>query len=370
MKDGVALRSEMGREVTTIDGEFISGFQPVVVNSRNTTIPSTKLEGFTVTSTGNPIRGLYLLGDLVVRDCRFLDLDAFDSGGGGITVNGNLVISGCEIRNCRAWIGGAIYHANGTIEMYDCVVRECGNPGVWLQSNPGGPVESALIEDCLFEDNGDDGALSVSYGTANSFTIRRCVFRNNTEAGTGGGGIGIGGNGPKLIEECLFVGNHSTGGNGGGAGLRTDEPATIRNNTFWGNSSLTNAGGSALEFVDYDGIGYDLINNVIAGGMGPGGAIQAQFGGVNSSCNIFWSNEGGDGLFFDPGPTDREVDPLFCDVEAEDFTVDVHSPCLPGNSMGCGLIGAFGEGCGTISVDPSSWGAIKNAYRRFEEDAR
>jgi hypothetical protein len=43
------------------------------------------------------------------------------------------------------------------------------------------------------------------------------------------------------------------------------------------------------------------------------------------------------------------------------------SPCLPENSGVCGLIGAFGEGCGVTSVEPSldarSWGSLKNLYR-------
>ena len=60
------------------------------------------------------------------------------------------------------------------------------------------------------------------------------------------------------------------------------------------------------------------------------------------------------------------ADPLFCDAAAGDFTLSSQSPCLPGNhpdGADCGLIGAFGQGCGTVSVQPSSWGAIKEMYR-------
>jgi hypothetical protein len=36
---------------------------------------------------------------------------------------------------------------------------------------------------------------------------------------------------------------------------------------------------------------------------------------------------------------------------------------LPGNNT-CGIqIGAFGTGCGPVSVEPSSWGGIKALYR-------
>jgi hypothetical protein len=63
------------------------------------------------------------------------------------------------------------------------------------------------------------------------------------------------------------------------------------------------------------------------------------------------------------GETDREVDPLFCGSENGELTLDAFSPCLPANSLGCGLIGALGQGCGTVSVEVMSWGRIKGAYR-------
>jgi hypothetical protein len=70
---------------------------------------------------------------------------------------------------------------------------------------------------------------------------------------------------------------------------------------------------------------------------------------------------------FEPGPRDVEVDPLFCDPENDDFTVQAGSHCLPENSDFCGLIGAHGLGCGVVSVEPQSWGAIKGRYRARDE---
>jgi hypothetical protein len=32
-------------------------------------------------------------------------------------------------------------------------------------------------------------------------------------------------------------------------------------------------------------------------------------------------------------------------------------------SLGCGLIGALGQGCGAVAIEPWSWGKIKGAYR-------
>jgi hypothetical protein len=66
------------------------------------------------------------------------------------------------------------------------------------------------------------------------------------------------------------------------------------------------------------------------------------------------------------GPGDVVADPLFCDPENGDFTLSSQSPCLPGNhpdGVDCGLIGAFGQGCGPVSIEKLSWGRIKGMYR-------
>jgi hypothetical protein len=76
---------------------------------------------------------------------------------------------------------------------------------------------------------------------------------------------------------------------------------------------------------------------------------------------VFWENPQGIGYPLDP--TDREIDPLFCDQEAGDFTLREGSPCLPEDPFGCGLVGALGQGCGAVSIESKSWGAIKGLYR-------
>jgi hypothetical protein len=81
------------------------------------------------------------------------------------------------------------------------------------------------------------------------------------------------------------------------------------------------------------------------------------------SCNVFWNNETADTHGFELDPTDRIIDPLFCDPDSGDLTVSSESPCLPANSLGCGLIGALGQGCGVVSIAPQSWGSIKSMYR-------
>jgi hypothetical protein len=60
------------------------------------------------------------------------------------------------------------------------------------------------------------------------------------------------------------------------------------------------------------------------------------------------------------------VDPEFCDIPADDYTVRNTSPCAEENSPVCGQIGAYGIGCGTVSVEPTSWSRVKSWYREEE----
>ena len=85
---------------------------------------------------------------------------------------------------------------------------------------------------------------------------------------------------------------------------------------------------------------------------------------MTSSCNVYWDNPQGHTDGFAMGPTDRVVDPLFCDPESGDLYLMENSPCLPLFSKGCGLIGALGQGCGTVSVVPETWAEIKARYRK------
>jgi hypothetical protein len=235
------------------------------------------------------------------------------------------------------------------------VVRDCGNVGV-KSSIAGGPNGSSHIEGCTFEDcwsTDGTGALFIDNHWGGS-TVRDCVFVGN-ETDNDPGGLMITGNNPvpKVVEGNLFWNNHAVGF---GGALSAWGPTIVRNNTFYGNSA---AAGSAI-YLTYGSM--ELLNNVIASNVSPRGAVDLySVYSLVAGCNVFWDNL--PGRYYTPGPTDRIVDPLLCDPVGGDFRLRGGSPCLPEGSIGCGLIGAFGEGCGVISVDPWSWGKIKAAYR-------
>jgi hypothetical protein len=81
------------------------------------------------------------------------------------------------------------------------------------------------------------------------------------------------------------------------------------------------------------------------------------------TCNDSWGN-GTDWVGLDPGAGGNfSLEPKYCAPEADIFTVAQNSPLLPANNA-CGeLIGAFGQGCGTVSVEPSTWAKVKSLYR-------
>jgi hypothetical protein len=61
------------------------------------------------------------------------------------------------------------------------------------------------------------------------------------------------------------------------------------------------------------------------------------------TCNDWFANTGGATSGVSPAATDLAVDPLFCDLAADDVQLRSDSPLLA--APGCGLIGALGKGC-------------------------
>jgi hypothetical protein len=371
MKDGVVLLSEAGPETTTIDLLGEGSAQAAVIWCRNLPSEETVIEGFSVTGT-NPVRndnGAYVavVGKVTFRDCIFRDMDAGQTTGAGIAANGDIDVIECEFANCVAFAGGGVYHSNGHINLIRSIVRQCGSIGALLDGNPGGPDESALIEDCVFRDNfseGMSGGLAISFYNLGA-TVRRCRFENNVAYGTGGGGMTFTNFGSKVIEDCLFLNNSAITSNGQGGAVQVagNGACTIRGNTFHGNwQDYEFFGGAAV----YIGAWTVFERNIVSGSYGNTAVFveEALGGHLVPSCNVYWANE--DGIGVPLGDTDREVDPQFCDPENDDFTVSETSPCVEPGSLGCGQIGAFGIGCGTVAIDAESWGKIKAQFREGE----
>ena len=89
-------------------------------------------------------------------------------------------------------------------------------------------------------------------------------------------------------------------------------------------------------------------------------------------CNIYASTQGDD-LFGSDMSGNFSADPLFCDAEDSDYTLDGCSPGLPDNNpdgVDCGLIGALHQECGAIPIlqtigGPDQGAASKPLNRSF-----
>ena len=363
LKNGVRVTAEGGPTVTTIDLLKAEGPEITAIIAKDLASQETAMEGFLIEGREKG-RGAAILdcGDATLRDCVFQNLDGGSAFGGAVVVVGNGSIIDSEFVNCKSSFAGAVWYTDGHIELIGCTFRQCHNAAIYGYE-AGGGVVSALISDCQFIENYSDGgagACVLGQGTGHTL-VTGCLFKDNVNTSVGPGGLDLR-DAHITVENCIFIENGAVGPHGEGGGMAVNgQPFFIRNNTFFGNYRNANfAGASAVTF--HSGAFGFFENNVIVASQG-GPAIDV-FWPMDTSCNVFWDNPGGIGIPL--SPTDREVDPLFCNPAAYVLTLDSTSPCLPPYSLGCDLIGALGIGCSATSApeyESRSWGQIKSLYR-------
>jgi len=337
----IVLLSEMGPEVTTLDGSrrdeavilFIEGETRAAV-----------VEGFTITGG----RGHRLILDdppfgggvycsrrasPTIRKNRFVDMtleEPIASMGGGIAVLSeddsddlSPLIEENLFEDNSARLGGALVVLGGSTMIRGNVFRgnHSGTDGgamfVWMRQ--GHPV----IEDNAFWENvaGDKGGgLLVSNMVRASVTVQRNLFVRNLSLGGDNDDRGSGG--ALLVADISgHVSRNTIVFNEG----RGESPCSVGGLFLWGTPSTL-----------------IVEDNIIAfnRGCGVGCAIVAD---ATMKSNLIWQNEGGD-----LGVDNREcpaswsenqifADPLFCDPANDDYTLRSDSPALTGDR----IYGAF-----------------------------
>jgi hypothetical protein len=123
----------------------------------------------------------------------------------------------------------------------------------------------------------------------------------------------------------------------------------VTNCTFHGNSAPI--GGSII----VRGIAVvQMEASVIAFGTEGEAVARMANGSVTLSCCDVFDNEGGDwvGCLAGQWGVDGNFwgDPGFCDAPNGDFSIQASSPCMPDSILGCGLVGARGQGCSGESL--------------------
>jgi hypothetical protein len=348
-----------------------------VVNSETAVLPTTVLDGFTITGgrAVNDGGGLRLHnGDPMIVNCRIIGNAAPTSDGGGLfTHSANPTIVDCEfIDNVAGERGGGAYLNSGT--LIGCVFQgntgdhggglACGGSHVFTDctfwqntADRGGGLWNTgtiTVEGCRFVGNTSvtrGGAIYTYPSSSGHTTLIDCIVVGNT-AGEGAGGVHNAGHGAAKFYSCRFLGNAGTFGagladrgvttvanclfsgnvsTGPGGGLhKYGAPATIANCTFVGNSAAWGAGGVNGED--------DLaVSNCAVWGNDVGGVLDeaAQIGTtetltIDYSCVEGWTgsfggtgNIGDDPMFVDPlGPD------LILGTEDDDLRVQPGSPCI------------------------------------------
>ncbi len=275
----------------------------------------------------------------IVRNCIIRDNWA-SVGGAGVYAreNSNALIIDCHIFANRSWIlgsAGAGVKTQGSVEIVNCVIEHnvVGGPGF---SGLGGGIYSVgagLIKDCIIRDNfGGEygGGIAISGGGR----IENCLIHDNW-AEIAGGGIAAWTVPWAQVDivNCSIVRNEASDG------------SALRNSNY-----LTGYGGGPVV----------LSGCIAALNSGPGEAFLSELAGATFtlSCSDVWGNPGGDWTGPIAGQLELagnlNVDPLFCDAEGGEFTLNEASPCMPEHND-CGvLIGALGMGCTLTAVPGES----------------
>lgn len=368
LKSGVTLTSASGEaDCVTIDAEEVGRvFWCVGVSS------PARLVGFTATH-GMP--------------------DDSYGGGGMYCADSDLEIENCVFASNRAGRGAGMRCDSGASpEITECVFLE-NNWGHINGDNGGGmecsPGSSPTLQDVDFIRNFvlDNGAGMWCEGATP--TLTRVSFVDNWSLNERGGGLMCEEGASPVLEEVLFSGNRAVHG----GGLYADEcPSfTVENCTFFGNVADSRGGGLYLRGGSSPLVsGTTIVANSATHGSGVhcygeshpqfanciiafGGNGEAVYcfpdGGclpALSCCDVY-GNEGGDWVdcIADQYGVlgNFSANPLFCDAITGDLTLHADSPCSPGQSGGCGLIGAWDVGCDPTPVESGSWGSIKARFR-------
>lgn len=281
--------------------------------------------------------------------------------------------------------------------------------GVYVLGRSGTAPVRPVIEDCEIADNVARAVGGgIGFGGWAAPIIRNCeIHDNRAELGDGGGVSGTTGSGGSRLESNLMVNNSA--GDHGGAVVLTGTPSfpttrmTVENNLIARNSAYgrdsqdVTGGGMLLGYLSAEVRHNTIVGNLARGGSGiVAGGIGLVYGGeylvefniiadtkegyaivceddVRATIrnNLSWENAG-IGRFacedWVHSSGNVEADPLFCEPDMGNFSVQESSPALRRFPTYAGYKGT--PGC-MGKVVFSTWGAIKARYWGGEaEDQR
>jgi hypothetical protein len=260
----------------------------------------------------------------------------------------------------RDTVSGLAAWRTHEVSVTHCVF---GGAGLQLTDSPRGIVAFNRMALCDVGLNVQDADLTIEANDISGCTTgmhlsgsRADLIRNSvTQCGVGisvesiidlnligNTVIGMQGRGLDCWEVTYLWADSNVVGHCGGIGMAYDWPysydsATIQRNTVFAN------GGSGIALTGQT-IHRAVVENNIVSGSGGWGLTIGPGVGVDIGCNDWFGNALGAVSGVAAGPTDLNVDPLFCNVDSADVRLDSSSPLV--GAAGCGQIGALGVGCG------------------------
>ena len=211
--------------------------------------------------------------------------------GGGICffAGSDAVLNNVEISgNYGGNAGGGVHMENSTPTLDNCIIKDNGSPeggGVFAYNSESYPI----IENSIIKDNvcSSEGA-GIYFKNALGGVIRNSLIINNdSDAYTGG--VSVQGASVHIINSTI-AGN--TAGTDGGVANWGNGNTTITNSIAWGNSDAE--GTSSVVVWDGD-------------------------------VSMYYSNIDEAGW---DGDQNLNADPLFIDIETEDYGLQLDSPCI------------------------------------------
>ncbi len=243
----VTLRSSVGRDATTIDGQRAG----TVVTCSSGEGPDTVMDGFTITGGVSGGGGGMINdgADPTVVNCAFLANDGGSFGGGMYNRNtASPTITGCVFAGNHAQIGGAMLHSSSTAIVRDCLFL--GNSalvGGGTENLGGAPTYIG----CSFIGNAGPYLGGGTVNGSSDATMINCLFAQNSSSF--GGAVANSGSAATLVLiNCTITGNTAAGG--GGIHNYSDSPLVVDNCILWGNSDqLDGMEGVTVDFSDVQG---------------------------------------------------------------------------------------------------------------------
>ena len=309
--------------------------------------------------------GIFLSAPIVIRgETGDPDDVVIDAGGGGrvfacLDVGADTVLRGLTLRNgFHPEHGGAVYGVRASLRIEDCVFRgnEAHDWGGAIALQQG---SSPVILRCRFEDNEASyaGAVYLEAGTAE---ITECTFRDNRAIHTGGAVLSWHPDSKPTLDRCLFVRNDAWFGHGGAISANYGSPVVTRC-TFYRNTAFDRGG----TIHAWHGSSVTVTHSILSFSEDVESVWCSGSASIDLACSDVFKNDLGDwvGCIEEQRRDNFSTDPLFCDPDADVFTLRQDSPLAAPGPDGCGAIGAFGVGCGPTPVRAESWGRIKARFR-------